>query len=128
MENIQQLMQSQTTMVQELQRQNAIMEQRMGHQQQLMQQQFEALRDLGTAQVVRAAHEHKETHTKAFTKIKPFKGDAKQWGDWRYKFRAEACKSFKQAREILDWTEQRYDRAISLVDAQRTLSRTSIDD
>ena len=109
-------MEQMAQLVQELQRQNTLMEQRVNQQQQLMQQQYEALRDLGTAQVARAAQDSKESHVKAFTKIKPFKGDANQWADWRYKFRAEACKSFKDAKLVLDWAEEHYDKPISASD------------
>ena len=110
-------MQQQAAMLQELPRQNAFAEQRMQateqemqQQQQLMQQQLEALWNLGTAQVARAAHETNLTHVKAFTKIKPFKRPAEQW------LRTETSRTFKDAGAILDWAVEKYDRLISKTD------------
>ena len=76
------------------------------------QAQIDALSDLGTAQMAKAAADSNEKHTKAFSKVKVFKGDALTWADWRYKFRVEASKSFKDAKAILDWVEQHHDHPI----------------
>ena len=110
------------------------MNQQMTAQQQLMQQtlemqraqteaQLSALKDLGTVQVAKAAQETRDHHTKAFTKVKPFKGDVNAWADWRYKFRVEASKAFKDAKAILDWAEEQYDKPISSADVATEASR-----
>ena len=53
------------------------------------------------------------TFRQAFSKMKGFKGDEKAWPNWRYKFRVEAPRCFRQAAAILDWAEDRFDKPIS---------------
>ena len=61
--------------------------------------------------------------TKAFNRMKGFKGDEKAWPDWRCKFRVEASRLFWQAAAILDWAEDRYDSTISESDIQQDASK-----
>ena len=57
-------------------------------------------------------YEPRDCQTKAFSKIKGFKGDEKAWPDWRYKFRVEASRCFRQAGAVLDSAEDRHDEPI----------------
>ena len=50
-------------------------------------------------------------------------GDEKAWLDWRYKFRVEASRCFRQAAAVLDWAEDRYDQPISESDIQQVDAR-----
>ena len=43
--------------------------------------------------------------------------------DWRYKFRVEASRCFRQAAAILDWAEDTYDHPISESDIQQVAAR-----
>ena len=61
--------------------------------------------DLGTAQVAKAATESEDHSSKAFAKMKVFKGDVEGWADCQYKFRVEARKLFKDAKAIWDWAD-----------------------
>ena len=61
--------------------------------------------------------------TKAFAKTQGFKGDEEAWPDWRYKFRVEASRSFRQTAGILDWAEDMYDQPISESDIQRVAAK-----
>ena len=55
--------------------------------------------------------------------MKGFKGDEKAWPDWRYKFRVEASRCFRQAAAILDWAEDRYVPPISESDIQQVAAK-----
>ena len=65
----------------------------------------------------------RDFQTKAFSK-EGFKGDEKAWPDWRYKFRVEASRCFRQAAAILDWAEDRHDQSISESDIQQVAATT----
>ena len=71
-----------------------------------------------TLKVAKTTYDARDIQTQAFTKMKGFKGDDKAWPDWRYKFRVEASKRFRQEAAILDWAEDRYDQPISESDIQ----------
>ena len=88
-------------------------------QRQESQAHVQTLTNLGAAQVAKTTHDARDFQTKAFTKMKRFKGDEKAWPDWRYKFRVEASPCFRQAGAILDWPEDRYDPPISESDMQQ---------
>ena len=62
---------------------------------------------------------------KRFPRLKGFKGDEKAWSDWRYMFRVEASRCFRQAGAILDWTEDGYDQPVSESDIQQVAARES---
>ena len=124
--------------VAQLQQQNDMMnqqfQQQLTQQQQSFQQaldmqraqtqaQIDVLKDLGTAQVARAAQDTKEHHSKAFSKLKPFKGDADAWVDWRYKFLSAASKALKGARAALEWAEDKRDQPISITDVNSEAAR-----
>ena len=68
-------------------------------------------------------YDARDIQTKAFAKMKGFKGDEKAWPDWRHKFRAEGSRSFRQAAVILDWAEDMYDQPISESDTQRVAAK-----
>ena len=87
------------------------------------QVQMETLTNLGAAQVVKKSYDARDCHTKAFAKLKSFKGDEKAWPDWWYKFRVEASRSFSQAASIPDWTEDMYKQPIPESDLQRVASK-----
>ena len=55
--------------------------------------------------------------------MKGFKVDEKAWPDWRYKFRVEASRCFRQAAAIQDWAENTYDQPISESDIQQVAAR-----
>ena len=55
--------------------------------------------------------------------MKGFKGDEKAWPDWRYKFRVEASRCFRQAAAIVDWAEDRHDQPISESDIQQVAAK-----
>ena len=57
------------------------------------------------AQVAKTTYDARDSHTKALAELRGFKGDEKDWPDWRYKFRVEASRCFRQAAAILDWAE-----------------------
>ena len=65
----------------------------------------------------------RDSQTKAFSKMKGFKGDEKAWPDWQYKFRVEAARSFRQSAAILDWADDLYDQPISESDIQRVAAK-----
>ena len=69
------------------------------------QAQMETLTKLGAAQVAKTTYDARDFQTKAFTKMKGFKGDEKAWPERRYKFRVEASRCFHQAAAILDLAE-----------------------
>ena len=54
---------------------------------------METLTNLGAAQVA------KTTYDARVSKMKGFKGDEKAWPDWRYKFRVEASRCFRQGED-----------------------------
>ena len=56
-------------------------------------------------------------------KLKSFKGDEKAWPDWRYKFRVEASRCFRQVATILDWAEDKCDQPIPEADTQRVTAK-----
>ena len=74
------------------------------------QAQMETQTNLGAAQVAKTTYDTRDCQTTAFSKMKGFKSDEKARPDWRYKFRVEASRCFKQAAAILDWPEDRYDQ------------------
>ena len=90
-------------------------------QRQQSQAQIETLTNLGAAQVAKTTYDARDFQTKAFSKMKGFKGDEKAWPDWRYKFRVEASRCLPQAAAILDWAEDRYDQSISESDIQQVV-------
>ena len=92
-------------------------------QRQQSQAQMETLTNLGAAQVAKTTYDDRDFQTKAFAKMKGFKGDEKAWPDWRYKFRDEASRSFRQAAAILDWAEDKYDQRISESDIQQVAAK-----
>ena len=110
-------------LAEQLASQQRVMQQTLEMQRAQTQAQLNALKDLGTAQVAKAATESKDHHSKAFAKMKVFKGDVDSWADWRYKFRVEASKSFKDAKAILDWAEEHYDHPILSPDVGPTASQ-----
>ena len=71
-------------------------------QRQQSQAQMESLTNLGAAQVAKTTYDARDFVTKTFAKMKGFKGNEKAWSDWRYKFRVEASRCFRQATTILD--------------------------
>ena len=95
-------------------------------QQQMFQQsqaQMETLTNLGAAQVAKTTYDARDFQTKAFSRMKGFKGDEKACPEWRYKFRVEASRFFRQAAAILDWAEDRCDQPISESDIQQVAAR-----
>ena len=92
-------------------------------QRQQSQAQMETLSHLGAAQVAKTTYDARDLQTKAFTKMKGFKGDEKARPDWRYKFRVEASRYFQQAAAILDWAEDRHDQSISESDIQQVAAK-----
>ena len=98
---------------QQLVNQQPIFEQSLEMQRQQSQAQMETLTNLGAAQVAKTTYDARDLQTKAFMKMKGLKCDEKAWPDWRYKFRVEASRCFRQAAAILDRAEDRYDRPIS---------------
>ena len=82
-------------------------------QRQQSQVQMETLTNFGVARVAKTTYDVRDFQSEAFTKMKGIKGDEKAWPDWRYKFRVEASRCFRQAAWILDWLEDRYDQPIS---------------
>ena len=92
-------------------------------QRQQSQAQMKTLTNLGAAQIAKATCDARDFQTKAFSKMKGFKGDEKAWPDWRYKFRVEASRCFRQAAAIVDWAEDRYDQPISESDIQQVAAR-----
>ena len=63
----------------------------------------------------RQLHHARDVQTKAFIKMKGFKGDEKAWPDWRYKFRVEASTCFRQAAAILDCVDRYTSHVIFLM-------------
>ena len=90
---------------QQLVNQQQMFQQSLEMQRQQSQAQMETLTNLGAAQVATTTHDARDFQTKAFAKMKGFKGDEKAWLGWRYKFRVEESRSFRQAASILDWAE-----------------------
>ena len=80
---------------------------RSGMQRQQTQAQMESLANLGAAKVAKTTYDARDFQTKAFSKMKGFKVDEKACPDWRYKFRVEASRFFRQTAAILDWAEDR---------------------
>ena len=64
------------------------------------QAHMETLTNLGAAQVAKTTYDARDFQTKAFAKMKGFRGDETAWPDWRYKFRVEASRCFRQAAAI----------------------------
>ena len=79
--------------------------------------------NVGAAQVAKMTCDARDSQTKAFSKMKGFKGDEKAWPDWQYKFRVEAARSFRQSAAILDWADDLYDQPISESDIQRVAAK-----
>ena len=92
-------------------------------QRQQSQVQKETLTNLGAAQVAKTTYDARDFQTKAFVRMKGFKGDEKAWPAWRYKFRVEASRSFRQAATVLDWAEDMYDQPISESDIPRVAAK-----
>ena len=86
-------------------------------QRQQSQAQMETLTNRGAAQVAKTTHDARDFQTKAFSKMKGFKGDEKAWPGWRYKFRVEA--SGVSVKQLRSWIELRTETM------SRFLSRTS---
>ena len=107
-EQMAQMFQQLQQLNQQMVSQQQMFQQSLDMQRQQTQAQLEALTNLGTAQVAKAAYDAHEHHKKAFSKMKGFKGDEKTWPDWRYKFRVEASKCFEHAADILDWAEDSF--------------------
>ena len=85
---------------QELVNQQQMFQQGLEMQRQQSQAQMETLTNLGAAHVAKTTYDARDFQTKAFSKMKGFKGDEKAWPDWRYKFRVEASRCFRQAAAI----------------------------
>ena len=81
---------------QQLVNQQPMFQQSLEMQRQQSQVQMETLTNLGAAQVAKT-YDARDFQTKTFSKMKGFKGDEKAWPDWRYKFRVEASRYFRQA-------------------------------
>ena len=79
--------------------------------------------NVGAAQVAKMTCDARDYQTKAFSKMKGFKGDEKAWPDWQYKFRVEAARSFRQSAAILDWADDLYDQPISESNIQRVAAK-----
>ena len=94
-------------------------------QRQQSQAQMETLTNLGAAHVAKTTNDTRDLQTKAFAKIKGFKGDEQAWPDWRCKFRVEASRCFRQAPAILDWAEDNYDQSISESDIQQVAAKAN---
>ena len=99
--------------------------QQLVNQQQMFQQTLEMQRQQSQVQMETLTQfgEARDFQTKAFTEMKGFKGDEKAWADWRYKFRVEASRCFRQAAAILDWAEDRDDQPISESDVQQIAAK-----
>ena len=97
-------------------------------QRQQSQAQMQTLTNLGAAQVAKTRYDARDVQTKAFAKMKGFRVDEKAWPDWRYKFRVEASRSFRQAAAILDWAEDMYDQPSSVSDTQRIAAKENLVD
>ena len=108
---------------QQLVHQQQMFQQSLEMQRQQSQVQMETLTSLGAAQVAKTTYDARDFQTKAFAKMQGIKGDEKAWPDWRYKFRAEASKSFRQAAAILDWAQDMYDQPISESDIQQVVAK-----
>ena len=54
--------------------------------------------NVGAAQVAKMTCDARDSQTKAFSKMKGFKGDEKAWPDWQYKFRVEAARRVSVSR------------------------------
>ena len=103
--------------------QQQMFQQSLEMQRQQSQAQMESLINLGAAQVAKTTHDACDFPTKAISKMKGFKRDEKAWPDWRYKFRVEVSRCFRQAAAPLDWAEDRYDQPISESDIQHVAAR-----
>ena len=110
---------------QQLVNQQQMFQQSLEMQRQQSQVQVEKLTNLGAAQVAKTTYDVRDFQTKAFAKMKGFKGDEKTWPDWRYMFGVEASRSFRQAAAILDWAEHMYDQPISESDIQRVAAKNN---
>ena len=108
---------------QQLVNQQQMFSQSLAMQGQQSRAKMETLANLGDAQVAQTTYDARDFQTKAFTKLKGFKGDEKAWPDWRYKFRVETSSCFRQATAILDWAEDRYDQPVSESDIQHVVAR-----
>ena len=102
--------------------QQQMFQQSLEMQRQQSQAQMEILTNLGAAQVAKTTYDARDFQTKAFSKMKGFKGDEEGWPDWRCKFRVEASRCFRQTTAILDWAD-RYDQPISESDTQQVAAR-----
>ena len=93
---------------QQLVKQQEMFQQSLEMQRQQSQVQMETLTNLGAAQVAKTTYDARDFQTKAFTKMKGFKGNAKAWPDWRYKFRVEASRCFRQVAGLKTDTISRF--------------------
>ena len=87
---------------QQLGNQQQMFQQSLGMQRQQSQAQMETLTNLGAAPVAKTTYDARDFQTKAFAKMKGFKGDEKAWRDWRCKPRVEASRCFRQAAVFLE--------------------------
>ena len=85
---------------QQLVNQQQMFQQSLEMQRRQSQAQMETLTNFGAAQVAKTTYDARDFQTKSFSKMKGFEGDEKAWPDWRYKFRVEASRSFRQAAAI----------------------------
>ena len=108
---------------QQLVNQQQMFQQSLEMQIQQSQAQMESLTNPGAAQVAKTTNDARDIQTKAFSKMKGFKEDEKASPDWRYKFRVEASRCFRQAAAIRDWAEDRYDQLISESDIERAAAK-----
>ena len=76
-----------TPTAQQFVNQQQMFQQSLEMQRQQPQAQIETLTNLGAAQVAKTTYDARDFQTKAFSKMKGFKGDEKAWPDRRYKFR-----------------------------------------
>ena len=110
-------------LIQQLVNQQQMFRQSLEMQRQQSQAQMGTLTNPGAAQVGKTTCDARDFQTKALTKVKGFQGGQKAWSDWRYKFRVEASRCFRQAAAILNWAEDRYDQPISESDIQQVAAR-----
>ena len=92
-------------------------------QRQQSQAQMESLTNLGATQVAKTTYDARDFLTKAFVKMKGFRGNEKACPEWRSKFGVEASRCFQQAAAILDWAEDKYDQQISESDIQQVAAK-----
>ena len=105
-----------THLILQLANQRQMFHQSLEMQRQHTQAQMETLTNLGAAQVAKTTNDARDFQTKAFAKMKGFRGHEKAW-------RLEAATCFHQAAAILDCAEDRYDQPISESDIQQVAAK-----